>query len=360
MGMNAGLTAAMTARRRALALVAVVLAAMAVVTSCTVAPATEKASHGSRLALRLGYFPNLTHATAIVGIEKGIVAKALDGTATLEPRTFNAGPAAVESLFSGAVDATYIGPGPTTNAFVRSGGKAVRVIAGATAGGAALVVKPSIRDVSGLRGKRIATPQLGNTQDIALRYWLRQHGLRTDTSGGGDVNVVPQENSQTVQTFATGDIDGAWVPEPYVSRLVRDGGRVLVDERTLWPGGRFVTTNLLVRTAFLEEHPDAVAALLRGHVEATDVVNRDPAGAQRTIAESIGRLTGKPLPADLVAAAWKSLTFTNDPIGGSLLEGAKHAQAVGLLADANLDGLYDLAPLNRVLAAKGEATVVQP
>lgn len=349
----------MQARRRGGLWVALVVAVMAVVTACTGAPATETTGR-SQVALRLGYFPNLTHATAIVGIDKGIFARALDGTATLETRTFNAGPAAIESLFSGAVDATYIGPGPTTNAFVRSQGKAVRVIAGATAGGAALVVKPSIRDAAALRGKRIATPQLGNTQDIALRYWLRQQGLRTDTSGGGEVNVVPQENSQTVQTFATGDIDGAWVPEPYVSRLVRDGGKVLVDERTLWPGRRFVTTNLLVRTAFLEEHPDAVAALLRGHVEATDVVNRDPAGAQRTVAESIGRLTGKPLPADLVAAAWKPLTFTNDPIASSLLEGAKHAQAVGLLGDANLDGLYDLGPLNRVLAAKGEATVVQP
>lgn len=347
-------------RWRTVGLLALAALSTALLVACGGGPAAEKtAAGGAPVVLRLGYFPNLTHATAIVGVEKGIFAKALDGKATVEPKTFNAGPAAVESLFSGAVDATYIGPGPTTNAFVRSRGEALRVISGATSGGAALVVKPSIRDAAGLRSKKIATPQLGNTQDIALRFWLRQHGLRTDTSGGGDVNVVPQDNSQTVQTFGTGDIDGAWVPEPYVSRLVREGGKVLVDERSLWPGGRFVTTNLVVRTAFLDEHPDVVAALLRGQVEANDVVNRDPVGAQQAVAESIGRLTGKPLQGDLVAAAWRSLTFTNDPIAGSLLEGAKHARAVGLLGDANLDGLYDLGPLNQVLAAKGESRVVQ-
>ena len=351
----------MRIRRRTAALYALAALTTGLLAGCGGGSATEKTSaSGSPVALRLGYFPNLTHATAIVGIEKGIFAKALDGKATLEPKTFNAGPAAVESLFSGAVDATYIGPGPTTNAFVKSRGEALRVVSGATAGGAALVVKPTITDIARLKGKRIATPQLGNTQDIALRYWLKQHGLRTDTSGGGDVHIVPQENSQTVQTFGTGDIDGAWVPEPYVSRLVSDGGKVLVDERSVWPGGRFVTTNLVVSQAFLDNHSDLVKALLQGQVEATDFVNRNPAAAQKIVGDAIGKLTGKPLKPELVAAAWKSLTFTDDPIARSLLEGAKHAQAVGLLGEANLDGLYDLRPLNEVLTAKGERKVAQP
>src|SRR4051794_34372985 len=198
------------------------------------------AAHGRPTAVRLGYFPNLTHATAIVGVEKGLFAKALGAGATLRTSTFNAGPAAVEALFGGAIDAAYIGPGPTTNAFVKSGGQAIRVISGATSGGAALVVDQAIGSAEQLRGKKIATPQLGNTQDIALRYWLEQQGLATDAQGGGDVHILPQENSQTLDTFAAGQIDGAWVPEPYASRMVAAGGKVLVDERSLWPGGRFV------------------------------------------------------------------------------------------------------------------------
>jgi NitT/TauT family transport system substrate-binding protein len=350
-------------RRRGAGALALAVLALALVGGCgggSGATTDTTSARASRVVLRLGYFPNLTHATAIVGVDKGIVARALDGKATLEPKTFNAGPAAVESLFSGAIDATYIGPGPTVNAYVKSRGEALRVISGATSGGAALVVKPSIATSGALRGKKIATPQLGNTQDIALRNWLKQQGLSSNTSGGGDVSIIPQDNSQTVQTFATGDIDGAWVPEPYVSRLIGEGGKVLVDERSLWPGGKFVTTNLVVSTTFLNEHPDVVKALLEGQVEANRFVNQNPAESQKIVAESIGKLTGKPLKADLVAAAWRSLTFTNDPVPSSLLEGAKHAQAVGLLQEANLGGLYDLKLLNEVLAAKGEPKVAQP
>jgi NitT/TauT family transport system substrate-binding protein len=318
------------------------------------------AAHGRPTAVRLGYFPNLTHATAIVGVEKGLFATALGSAATLRTSTFNAGPAAVEALFGGAIDAAYIGPGPTTNAFVKSGGKAIRVISGATSGGAALVVDQAIGSAGQLRGKKIATPQLGNTQDIALRYWLEQQGLATDTQGGGDVHILPQENSQTLDTFAAGQVDGAWVPEPYASRMVAAGGKVLVDERSLWPGGRFVTTNLVVRTRFLAEHPAVVKRLLEGQVAANAFVNDHPAAAQRLVGTAIGRLTGKPLEPKVVADAWKSLTFTDDPVPGSLLAGARHAAAVGLLKDAKLDGLYDLRLLNEVLKATGQKEVTQP
>ena len=244
----------------------------------------DASSSGKPVTLRLGYFPNLTHATAIVGVEDGHFAKAL-GKNKLKTQTFNAGPEATQALLSGALDATYIGPGPSTNAYAKSGGEAVRVISGATSGGAALVVKPEITSVEDLKGKKIATPQLGNTQDIALRSYLKEQGLETTQEGGGDVSIVPQENSQTVDTFATGAIDGAWVPEPYLSRLVNEGGKVLVDERTLWPEGKFVTTNLLVRTEFLEQHPDVVKALLEGQVAANESVNDDPANAQKVVGD---------------------------------------------------------------------------
>ncbi len=178
-------------RARALAVAA--LFAVAV----TAGGCGDDAGSGGPVELRLGYFPNVTHAQAIVGVDQGIFAKALGSDVKLSTKTFNAGPAAVEALFSDAIDITYIGPGPATNAYAKSKGQAVRVIAGSAANGAALVVKPGITSVEQLKGKKVATPQLGNTQDIALRYYLKEKGLKTDKDGGGDVAIVPQENAQT-------------------------------------------------------------------------------------------------------------------------------------------------------------------
>jgi NitT/TauT family transport system substrate-binding protein len=298
--------------------------------------------------LRLGYFPNVTHATAIVGVEKGIFARAL-GADTLKTQTFNAGPAAVEALLSGAIDATYIGPNPAINAFAKSHGEAIRIISGATSGGAALVVAPTITSAAQLRGKKIASPQLGNTQDVALRSWLADHGLKTDAQGGGDVTIVPQENAQTLETFRAGAIDGAWVPEPWVSRLVLEGGgTVLVDEKSLWPGGKFVTTHLVVATTFLKQHPDVVRRLLEGQVEANAFVNDHPEEAQQLVNAGIETLTGRKLADATIRAAWRNLTFTNDPVESSLRTSAAHAEAVGLLEDVDLDGIYDLRLLHEV------------
>jgi NitT/TauT family transport system substrate-binding protein len=311
--------------------------------------------------LRLGYFPNVTHAQAIVGVDQGIFAKALGSDVKLSTKTFNAGPAAVEALFSDAIDITYIGPGPATNAYAKSKGQAVRVIAGSAANGAALVVKPNITSVDQLKGKKVATPQLGNTQDIALRYFLKEKGLKTDKDGGGDVAIVPQENAQTLETFTSGAIDGAWVPEPWAYRLQEAGGKVLVDERDLWPDKKFVTTHVVVRTKFLKEHPDVVKKFLAGHVEATETVNADPAAAQKAVAEGVGRITSKPLKIEIVEGGWKTLLFTNDPIASSLLEGAKHAEAVDLLDPVDdLESIYDLKLLNEVLGDKSQEQVSGP
>jgi NitT/TauT family transport system substrate-binding protein len=312
------------------------------------------------VTLRLGYFPNITHAPAIVGVEKGIFAEKLGSNVKLETKTFNAGPAAVEALFSGALDATYIGPNPTVNAFSKSKGEAVRVVSGAASGGVALVVKPDINGVEDLKGKKIATPQLGNTQDVALRYWLKEKGLNTTKEGGGDVSIVPQENAQTVETFKSGAIQGAWVPEPFVSRLVNAGGKVLIDERDLWPDGKFVITNLIVSKKFLDAHPDVVQKLVDGQVAANDFVNKNTAETQQAISDHIGKLTGKPLDLKLIQQAWPTLTFTNDPIATSLKTGLDHAVAVGLTEPVDLKGLYDLQYLNTALKAAGEPEVTQP
>jgi sulfonate transport system substrate-binding protein len=339
-------------RRTAALLVGALLAALGAA-GCGAAEAGSGSTPGT---LRLGYFPNLTHATAIVGVQQGIFARQL-GATRLEAKTFNAGPAAVEALFSGAVDAIYVGPNPTVNAWQQSRGKAIKVVAGAASGGVFFVVKPTITSPDQLRGKKIATPQLGNTQDVALRYWLEQHGLRTTKEGGGDVSIVPQDNSQSVTAFASGAIDGAWLPEPYASKLVAAGGKVLVDERDLWPDGRFVITNLVVSTAFLKAHRDQVKQLVAGSVAANEYIRTHPGDAQRIVSSAIGELTGKPLDPEQTARAWTSLTFLDDPIPGSLRDGARHAQQVGLLQAVDLTGLYDLTLLNEVLTARGSPAV---
>jgi NitT/TauT family transport system substrate-binding protein len=319
--------------------------------------ATSEAVEEEPTTVRLGYFPNVTHATAIVGVENGIFEAAL-GDDTLEVSTFNAGPAAVEALFSEAIDATYIGPNPAINAFAQSNGEAIRIISGATSGGAFLIAKPDITRAADLEGKKIATPQLGNTQDVALRYWLDEQGIKTTKEGGGDASVVPQENAQTLETFKTGDVSAAWVPEPWATRLINEGGgKVLVDEKTLWPGGDFVTTHLVVRTKFLEEHPGAVRRLLEGQIKANAFVNANAAEAQTVVNKGIEKITTKPLSEATITGAWKNLRFTNDPIASSLAGSAAHAEKVGLLEKVDLKGIYALDLLNEALKKAGEKEV---
>jgi NitT/TauT family transport system substrate-binding protein len=331
------------------------------VSGCGLQAATTPGA-ADKVEVRLGFFPNLTHATALYGMAKGMFEASLaESNATLRSTIFNAGPDAVEALFAGALDATYIGPGPTINAFARSHGEAVRVVSGATSGGAFLVVRPGIDSPADLRGTRLATPQLGNTQDIALRAWLTDQGYHTDLQGTGDVSILPQSNAQTVESLRAGEIDGAWIPEPYATLAITSAGvHVLVDERDLWPDGRYVTTELIVRTAFLHEHPDLVSALLAAQVEANDAVNGDAAAAQQVVAQELKSISGVDIDLQILRTAWGNLVFTNDPIASSLLASATRAEQLGLLDQVSLDGLYDLDPLNEVLAAAGESPVPQP
>jgi NitT/TauT family transport system substrate-binding protein len=309
--------------------------------------------------VRLGYFPNLTHATAIVADKEGFFARHL-GATKLTVSMFNAGPAAMEALKSGAIDATYVGPGPAVNAFINSDGQAVTIVAGAASGGTSLVVDPSITSAADLKGKKLSTPQLGNTQDIALRYWLKEHGLKADLQGGGDVNVLPQDNAQIVDAFTQKLIAGAWVPEPYATRLVQAGGKVLVDERDLWPQRKFATTVLAVRTDFLKEHPNTVRALLVGDLEATELIAKDTARTQRDVTDLIAKVSGKPLKEAVITAAWKQLEFTVDPVRSSVLLGAQHAHEVGVLKEEpKLDKLVDLSLLNQLLTERGKAAIAQ-
>lgn len=300
--------------------------------------------------LRLGYFPNITHAAALVGVEDGVFARHLGGT-KLETFTFNAGPAAIEALLSGSLDASYIGPNPAINGYVKSKGEGVRIVAGATSGGAFLVVRPDIASAADLRGKQVASPQLGGTQDVALRTWLKSQGFTTDAAGGGDVSVTPQENAQTLERFREGALAGAWVPEPWASRLVLEGGgKVLVDERDLWPNRQYTTTVLLVRGQFLKEHPDRVEALLRGHVEVTGWVDKNRKEAQAKVNTALEKLSGKKIAEEVISRAFESLNFGTDPALASLEKSARDAEALGLLKleGVELAGIFDATLLKKV------------
>lgn len=328
--------------------------------SCGDTPDGGSAARGAPVdvvTVRLGYFPNVTHAPALYGVAEGLFTQQL-GDNRLETKTFNAGPEAMESLLSGGLDMTFVGPNPAINAFARSEGKDVRIVAGSTSGGAFLVTRPEITGPEDLRGKTLATPQLGQTQDVALRSWLEDNGLEADTSGGGDVSIRPQANADSLAQLQQGQIDGAWVPEPWATRLVLEGGgKVLVDERTLWPAGRFVTTHLVVATDFLEEHPHIVRHIIEGERDAIEAIAADPARARTVVNKAIGELTGKPLQEETIEASFENLSFTLDPIASSLVRSAEHAEAVGLLDPVDLTGIYALDLVNEVLREAGEPEV---
>jgi len=326
------------------------LAALLALAGCAT-PATK-----GPVTMRVGYFPNITHSQALVGVARGDFSKAVGQDVTLDVKVFNAGPSAIEAMFAGQLDLSYIGPNPAINGYVKSNGEALRVIAGATSGGAALIIRPdaNIARPEDLAGKKIASPQLGNTQDVALRAYLAAHGLKP-TEKGGDVQVIPTDNPQILDLFRQKQIDAAWVPEPWATRLIVDGGGVLfLDERDLWPGGDFVTTNIIVNTQFLKEHPDLVKAWLRAHVEATLWELANPDQAKQIANDEIKRLTGKALAQEVVDGAWSRMRVTYDPISTSLIKSADSAYTAGFLKDKpDLSGIYDLTLLNQVLKEKG-------
>ena len=319
----------------------------------------SSAAGGAADELRLGYFANVTHAAALIGVQQGYIADELGSGTKLTTQVFNAGPDEVEALFAGGLDAAYIGPSPTVNAYGQSDGDAIRIISGAASGGAELVVRDGITSAADLKGKTLASPQLGNTQDVALRTWLTGKGLKNSVQGGGDVTIAPTANSDILNLFQSGGIDGAWVPEPYASTLVlNEGGHVLVDEKDLWPQGKFVTTHLIVRTEFLDKYPDTVAALLRANVESVEFAQKDAVGAKAAVNAGLKAAGGKELAAPVLDRAWSELTVTYDPIASALATSAKNGVSAGTTAKAvDLKGIYDLAPLNAVLADQKLPTV---
>ncbi|MCX5268186.1 aliphatic sulfonate ABC transporter substrate-binding protein [Streptomyces sp. NBC_00199] len=309
-------------------------------------------------SVRIGYFGNLTHATALVGREQGILQKAL-GATKASYATFNAGPSEIEALNAGSLDIGWIGPSPAINGYAKSHGKSLRIVGGSASGGVKLVVNPDkIASLEDVKGKRIATPQLGNTQDVAFLNWIAKQGWKVDAqSGKGDVTVVRSDNKVTPDAFRSGSVDGAWVPEPTASKLLAEGGKVLLDEASLWPDRKFVITNVIVSQKFLEQHPKVVEAVLKGSVETNRWIGANPAKAKASANRQLATDSGKALPADVLDPAWRSIRFTDDPLAATLGAEAAHAVDAGLLEKPDLEGIYDLTILNKVLEAEGESAV---
>jgi NitT/TauT family transport system substrate-binding protein len=313
-------------------------------------------AQGGATTIRVGAFPNITHSQAMVGKANGFFEKALGPGVKVDWKTFNAGPAAIEALFAGALDMTYVGPNPAIQGYVRSNGEALRIVAGATSGGAALVVRndSGIQKPEDFHGKKVASPQQGNTQDVALRAWLLAHGMKS-LDKGGDVQVIPMANPDQLTLFLKKELDAAWAPEPWATRLIREGnGRLLLDERDLWSQGQFITCHLIVSTKFLHDNPELVKKWVRAHVDLTDWINGHLPEAKKLLNQQIQTETGKGLPSAELDEAFSRMQVTYDPLRTSLMTAAKSAFDAGFLGRQmpDLSRLYDLTALNQVLAEK--------
>ena len=310
--------------------------------------------------VRIGYAPNLTHAQALVGLARGDFERALPRPYRLAPTPFNAGPAMIEALFAGELDVAYLGPIPAINGHVQSKGRALRIISGSASGGSALVVRKGagIETEKGLEGRSIAVPQFAGTQDVALRTFLARRGLKT-YEHGGSVRVLSVPNSESLLLFKKGQLDAAMVPEPWVERLVREAdGRVLVDERTLWPKGRYATTVIVARNRFLEEHPEVVRRLLEAHVRITEFVAAHPAESVTLIGKQVRAVLGKALPRPIVEAGLARVEPMVDPLPSTVKAYGENEWRLGYLKQAPaLQGIMDLRLLNVVLRARGSASV---
>jgi NitT/TauT family transport system substrate-binding protein len=346
--------------RRAL-IAAGVAAATLLAAGCSSSDPTSTTSNNSSapVTLRLGFLENITHASALVGIKEGFFTKDLGKNVTLKLYPFSTGTEEATALLAGQLDAAYVGPNPTISTWQKSSGKLIRVISGAASAGAELVVKKGITTASQLKGQKLASPSVGNTQDVSLRYWLKTKGLTTSPTGGGDVPITPiTPNSDAVLAFASGSIAGGWEPAPYDAEMLADGGHVLVNEASLWPNGQFVTTDLVATQSFITAHPTTIDGLLKGQIQANNFINSDKPAAETAANAELAVISGKSLKTSILAASFGQVTFTNDPIASSLITDAQHAVSLGLLKPvSDLTGIYDLGPLNKLLAADGQQQV---
>ncbi len=303
-------------------------------------------ARAEKVTLRVGYFPNVTHAQGVIGShgtreQAGWFEERLGPDVTIQWFPFNAGPSAMEAIFAGSIDLTYVGPNPALNAYIRSRGQEIRVLAGAAFGGAALVVPADgrIAKPSDFKGRRVATPQLGNTQDVAARAWLVKQGFRV-TLTGGDVSVIPTANPEQLALFVQGKLDAVWTVEPWVSRLEQEaGGRVFLEQ------GDAVTTVLVARSDFLRRQRDLVEKFKAAHLDLTAWINAHPDDARAKVRAGLSAETRREMPEALIRSAWGRLTFSGDVSQAQFEQLVAEARSVNFLRDAiPLDKLFSGQP----------------
>ena len=320
--------------------------------SSSSASGTASAAAAAPVTVRLGFLANITHAPALIALKDGYFKSALGSAGSVSPTVYSSGTEETTAILAGQLDAAYVGPNPAINSWEKSNGSAIKVISGVATGGAAIVVKSSVTSAAQLKGASLATPSLGNTQDVALRYYLKQNGLATTATGGGDVLVKPTTpNSDAVLEFQSGQIAGGSEPAPYDVEMVQDGGKVLLNE----PGS---TTLLMVTQSFLSAHPTVVEDLLKANLQALDLIKSNPAKAEADADAEYASYTGKSIKPALVAASFKQIDFTADPDESSISTDAAQAVSLGLLKEpVSLSGMYDLTELNSLLKAAGQPAV---
>lgn len=321
----------------------------AALTNCSNNSGTGGNASGSVTEVRLAYFPNMTHAPALIGVAKGHFDKALGSQGKIKTFVVNAGPEAMQALLAGELDIAFVGPSPAINLYIKSDGEALRMVAGACSGGAGLVARGDvpISGIKDLSGKKVAIPQLGNTQDVSLRHFMSKEGLKPKEKGG-TVEVLPVKNPDVLALFVKKELDAAWVPEPWMTRLSKEtGAKIVIDERDLWPNRQFTTTVVVVRTKFLQEYPALVEAILKAHLETLQWMQQNKAEAMKVANEEIKRLTGKPLPKDVLSESWDRVEFTADPNQPSIEEFVRAAVDAGYIKPEQSDvaAMFDTTPL---------------
>lgn len=311
----------------------------------------------NKITIRVGHFPTITHAQGVIGHglsrqNQGWFEKSFGPDIDIQWFIYSDGPSAMEAVFADSIDLVYVGPSPTINAYIRSKGKILRIIAGACSGGAALVVQPEIKTIPDFKGKKIATPQFGNTQDVAARSWFKKQGFHVILTGG-DLNIIPMSGSSQLTLFKQKVMDGAWNVEPWVSRLVLEaGGVVFLNESEIWPetGGEYVTTHLISSQKFLDEHSELVRTWVQSHVNLTKWINQHPNEAKALVNRELKEEIKKDLSQEVLDRAWKQLKITNNPIPLSLFITAEEAYRIGFIKQKpDLEGIYDLRFLKEAL-----------
>lgn len=336
----------------------VIISLILVFTGCST-KSTSLNKLDEKINVRVGHFPNITHAQALVGREEGQFQKALGENINIDWKIFNAGPSEIEALFAGELDIAYIGPGPAINGYSKSKGD-LKIIAGATNGGAIFVSRKDLKinNLKELSGKKLVIPQFGNTQDLSLRNILSENGLKDETKGG-TVQIRQASNADIKTLLGNGDIDAALVPEPWGSILVKEvDANIIADNKDVWRNGEYSTALILVRTEFLNENPEIVENFIRGHVEITDYINNNIDKAKEIMNKQINYITKKPLDGDVLDSSLERLTVTYDPEKDSVVDFIKLSQNAGYLkSQPDTENMFDFTILNQILREKGKREI---